>query len=152
MLEVNKNKRNFIKNIFLNQKVLALLGLVIIVLISFPLAKSISQRYKIDREIKDLEAEIAELENRNINLKEFIDYLESDQFVEEQARLKLGLKKPDEEVVVIKTEDSQTTNNQANAGSAKKQVLRLGSGQADKPISNLQKWWDYFFHRNDNIN
>jgi len=135
---INKNKKNIITRILFNSKTLALLGLIIIVLISIPLAKKVSQRYKIDQEIKELEDEIAELENKNVNLKEFINYLESDQFVEEQARLQFGLKKEGEEVAVIKSEEE---------GQAQEQIGADKSRQVDVMLSvnNPQRWWRYFF-------
>ena len=99
---LNRNNKNSGRRILFNSKLLALIGVVIIILISIPLAKKISQRYKIDQEIKEMEREISELESRNSGLSDAISYLESNEFVEEQARLKLGLKKQGEEVAVIK--------------------------------------------------
>ena len=70
-------KKNIFLRIIYNPKFLALVGLIIIILISFPLAKNVSKRYKINQEIKDLELEIAEYELKNKDLKQLIKYLES---------------------------------------------------------------------------
>ena len=131
-----KRQPNFINKILYNQKFLAFLGLVIIVLISFPLAKTVSQRYKIDQEIESLGSEISELENTNKDLNKLISYLESDQFVEEQARLNLGLKREGESVLVIK--DSA----ELNKVSGTDDIDNLNS----KNLSNPQKWLNYFFN------
>jgi len=133
-------KKSIIIRIIYNQKFLAFLGLVLIVLISFPLARTVSKRYRIDEEVRDLEKEIVELESRNKDFKELITYLESDQFVEEQARLNLGLKKEGEEVVVIK-EQGENVDTQA------------GEDVLDNDIefySNPRKWWYYFFIKSKN--
>lgn len=120
------------KKFFYSPKFIALLGLIILILIGFPLAKNISKRYAVDQEIKELELEIKSLESQNKDMKNFIGYLESDQFLEEQARLKFGLKKPGEEVVVIK-EDLISSLNQTDESAT----------EAD--ISNQKRWFTYFF-------
>lgn len=141
-----KDKKNLLTQFLLNQKTLALAGLAVIVLISFPLAKNISQRYKISQEIKELEAEINNLENQNTNLKEFIGYLESDQFVEERARLNLGLKKEGEEVAVISGEAATIQNNGNKEESAATGIFGIEKEEPAKPIGNPRKWWRYFFN------
>ncbi|MCK4553355.1 septum formation initiator family protein [Candidatus Parcubacteria bacterium] len=142
---IKNSKKNFITRILFNSKTFALLGLIIIILISIPLAKKVSQRYKIDQEIKDLEAEIADLENKNVNLGEFINYLESDQFIEEQARLQFGLKKEGEEVAVIKNEDMEQKQVEAGGGTIFN-VVGSGKNQLTKTMNNPWRWWRYFFH------
>lgn len=144
---IKNSGKNFITRILFNSKTFALIGLIIIVLISIPLAKRVSQKYKIDQEIKDLEAEIADLENKNIDLKEFVNYLESDQFVEEQARLQFGLKKEGEEVAVIKTNEAEQGQAQGKAaGGAIFNIDGLGKSRPVKAASNPGRWWNYFFN------
>ena len=143
---IKNSRKNFITRILFNSKTFALFGLIIIILISVPLAKKVSQRYKIDQEIKDLEAEIAELENKNIDLKEFVNYLESDQFVEEQARLQFGLKKEGEEAAVIKSEEVEQIQERIEArGSAVFGIIGSDKNHPAKPISNPERWRGYFF-------
>ena len=133
---INRRGKFFSKIIY-SPKFLALIGLGLVVLISFPLAKNVSKRYHLSKEIKELDKEIAEFESKNKDLKQLITYLESEQFVEEKARLNLGLKKEGEKVVEIKDDNSTTTAS-----------LREGE-QADLGIfSNLRQWWNYFFNRN----
>ncbi len=141
-----RKDKNIITRILFNPKILALIGLIIIILISVPLAKKVSQRYKIDQEIKDLEAEIAGLENKNIDLKELINYLESDQFVEEQARLQFGLKKEGEEVAVIKNEEVDQIQERVEAGgSAVFGIVSSDKNKTAKSAGNTARWWKYFF-------
>ena len=136
-----KRRSGFINKILYNQKFLAFLGLVIIILISFPLAKIVSQRYKIDQEIKSLSLEISELENTSQDLNKLISYLDSDQFVEEQARLNLGLKKEGENVLIIK--DPTDLNKVPGADN--------NNNLNPKNLSNPQKWFNYFFNQKQNI-
>ena len=139
-----KSNKNFISRFLFNSKTFAFIGLVIIVLISIPLAKVTSQRYKVDQEIKELEQEIIDLEKKNIDLKEFIDYLESNQFIEEQARLQFGLKKESEEVAVIKINGSEQNIDQDKTED-KAAPATVGSDK--KQTANLQRWLKYFFKR-----
>ncbi|MEK7558010.1 MAG: septum formation initiator family protein [Patescibacteria group bacterium] len=143
---IKKNKKKFIYRVFFSQNFLTFLGLIVIVLISFPLAKNISNRYKVNHEIKELEKEIANLENKNSNFKDLVSYLESNQFVEEQARLKLGLKKEGEDVVVIKNGlDNKIENNLTATSSSIFNIPGLDKANLVNSISNLQKWLKYFF-------
>ncbi|MFH1662176.1 MAG: septum formation initiator family protein [Candidatus Falkowbacteria bacterium] len=127
--------KNFICKILFNQKTMALAGLIIIALISIPLSKNIKQEYKIDNEIKELEEEIAELEGKGSNLKKMISYLESDQFIEEKARLDLGLKKEGEEVAVIDFKKTESTGN-----------TNIENKNLDNKKNNMLRWWIYFFN------
>ncbi len=142
-----KRKNIFIRIVF-HPKMMAVLGLAILILISFPLAKAISQRYKINREIKELQEEIENINKKNTNLKNAIEYLKSDQFVEEQARLNLGLRKQGEEVIVIQNNSEEIPEN--NISGKEKIIFNIPGLEKEIPpkkVSNLQRWWNYFFNR-----
>ncbi len=84
------------------------------------------------------------MENKNIDLNKFVSYLESDQFLEEQARLKLNLKGQGENVAVIK---NASTDNQPSleATSTIFDLTGLNKAQPQKTVTNAQRWWKYFF-------
>lgn len=123
-------QRGFFYRLITSQRFLAIISLVFLVAIIFPLAKTYSQRLLVEKEINDVQKQISESEKKNQELRELIGYLQSDQSLEAQARLSLNLKKPGEEVIVI---DSK--KNQVNGGSA---------SSTDSVQSNLVKWWHYF--------
>lgn len=141
---INKNKKNFVHRLIVDKKFLTFLGLVIIILICIPLVKNISNRYRINNEIKELKKEIINLESKNSNFKDLISYLESDQFVEEQARLKLNLKKEGENVVVIENGSSKSEHDLATTSSIFN-IPGLAKANLTEIINNSQKWWKYFF-------
>lgn len=139
------NKLNFNK-LFYNQKFLSLIGLIIIILISVPFAKNEIKRYRINKEIEGLKKEISDLQSKGADLKNFVSYLESDQFAEEQARLNLGLKKPGEELMVIK---NQLSGAAASSSQADNQIFNIPGYQKKQTkdkISNPEKWVNYFFN------
>lgn len=135
-------------NYFLFHKVsITIFGLIIIVLISIPLAGNVSKQYEINKEIEQLRAEIDRLDNKNEDLKEMIDYLETDQFVDSRAREGLNFKLPGEEVVVIKDSAGSTTavNGSIDGG---QNIYGVPSQDINSKLnrkSNPQRWWFYFF-------
>ncbi len=112
-----------------NKKVFAIIALVFLLLILVPLAKNYNRKRIVEKEIADIQQEIAEFEAKNRDLKEMVDYLQSDQSLEEQARLNMGMKKPGETVAVIQ-------------GDAFGTVMVEAARPASLP--NWQKWWQYF--------
>ncbi|OGF27908.1 hypothetical protein A2303_07670 [Candidatus Falkowbacteria bacterium RIFOXYB2_FULL_47_14] len=135
-----KDKKNFLRSVFSSQITLTVVGFLIVIGISIPLAKNVSKQYRIGKEIKELEKEISYLENSNSELQRLVKYLESDQFALEQARSNLNYKQPGEEVVVIKNDDSRDGEKPADtaAGGTKSGVIEAKS--------NPGKWWYYFFN------
>jgi len=114
-----------------SQRFIAIIGLGFLVLIIFPLAKTYSQRRMVEKEITDVQNQIVDFEKQNQQLKDLIVYLQSDQSLEEQARLNLNLKKPGEGVIMVEDKKINTDDAAAPAASS--------TG------SNLSKWWNYFF-------
>ena len=126
-----KKSNSFFALLFANQRFLAVIGLIFLVLIIFPLARTYSQKKVIEKQISDEQKQISDFESANQDLKEMITYLNSDQSLEEEARLNLNLKKSGEQVVVINDGSGQASTTSLIAPSKK---------------SNLAKWRDYFFN------
>lgn len=144
---------NIINRVLFNSKTLAFIGLVIIILISLPLIRNLKKQYEIKKEISDVEKEISTLEGKNSKLNQLIKYLESDQFVEEQARMNLGLKKEGENVAVISGQQVNTptqtkdTPDKSKNNSNSSYTYSIPGLEKPKPApnSNPQKWLSYFF-------
>ena len=105
------------------------LGVIIIIFIisSFELINEIGRRYKVSSEINRQQKTIDQLKQQNGDLRQLIQYLNTDQFIEEEARKKLGLSKSGESVVVF---TSSSTEPQIAAAAGE---------------TNPQLWWNYFF-------
>jgi len=83
---------------------------------------------ELDRRIDDLENQIEKTEELSAQLEKNADYYKSDEYKEEQARIKLNYKKPGEEVILIYE----------------------SSEEGDKPekvidLPNWKKWLEYLF-------
>lgn len=131
-----KNKIQSNKLLF-HPAIITIIGIVIIVLISIPLTKNISQKYKVNEKITSLEKEIKEIENQNLNLNGMVSYFESESFTEEQARLNFGLKKEGEDVLVIQDAETKDT----------KELKENIHTNRLNPKSNTQKWLMYYFKK-----
>jgi cell division protein FtsB len=116
-----------------NQGLMTILILGALVLVSVPAVRNYAQERAVDLEINEARAEIDRYSSKNKELSDVIGYLESDQAVEEKARLNLGLKKQGEKVVVIADRPQVSANSAADANSSQEK------------LSNPHKWLNYFF-------
>ena len=101
MIPKKRKKKKSFREIFTP----ILFGLIFLAFIVFLGVSSfkISQRRNIlISQIEILQKEIQILEEKNKNLKSEISQSQSESFLEKEARERLGLKKPGEEVVAIK--------------------------------------------------
>jgi len=126
-----QSNQPFWQRFLTSQRFLVIVFLLIIVAISFPLIRSTSQRKMIEQEIADMKKDNEAYRNKSQELKEMIDYLQSDVSLEEQARLNLGLKKPDEIVVVVNRSQSLTSSSSVIPEESR--------------ITNWRLWLHYFF-------
>ena len=130
-----KKKENFIFKVLHSQKFLVFLGILLMVFLSFPISKNLSKRHEVNDKIKKMEDEIVDFESKNKELKKLVVYLESEEFVEEQARLNLGFKKQGENVLVVNNEvlDSEEKRNSEE------------NEENNQKLLNQQRWVKYFF-------
>lgn len=126
-----QSNQPFWQRFLMSQRFLAIVFLVLIVAISFPLIQSTSQRRMIEQEISDMKKDNETYRNKSEELKAMIDYLQSDVSLEEQARLNLGLKKPNEAVVVVSHQNIATVSS--------------STMPEDSRITNWRLWLHYFF-------
>ena len=115
---------------------LALLACLILLFI--PLARNLKKQQEVNRQIASLKEEADRAEAKNSDFKKMLSYLQSDQFVEEQAKLKMGLKKEGEKVVVVTNLDVAATT-ATSALASPGHFVRLSV--------NWSAWFNYFFSR-----
>lgn len=124
-----RQRPSFLYRFLVNPRTFALIALFFLLLILVPLAKNYSRQRLVEKEIAGIQQEIADFEAKNKDLEDMLVYLQSDQSLEEQARLNMGLKKPGETVAVIQGD-----------------VFGVEMPEVSRPESlpNRQKWWQYF--------
>ncbi|MDO9231767.1 MAG: septum formation initiator family protein [bacterium] len=116
------------------------LAIIIFGFLSFSLYKEFSKKKMVENEIEALKEQAEKIKQENMSLEERIAYLGSQDYQKIQAKDKLDLQDPNENVVVItqdldiptqKTEESNTSNN-------------VQHNYSQEKTSNFLKWWNYF--------
>jgi cell division protein FtsB len=114
-------------------QILSALVLVVVFVMGSALARELYREYQIKKEIESLKTEIASMQKDNYELSQFLDYYQTDQYKESEARKRLNLKADGEKVVMID-----------GAQQAAEETQKAAAGQTDR-LSNYKKWWNYFF-------
>jgi cell division protein FtsL len=117
----------------LTSKVFLVTAAAAVAAVGFGIVKSLVKRAEIEREIQALQNEISKNQLQAEKLSQLIEYLNTEEFREKEARLQLGLRKPGESVVVVP--------NTAEADEASISDLNKTS----ENLSNWQRWLKYLF-------
>jgi cell division protein FtsB len=120
-------------------RIFLFLALAVILWASFVSWGQLERHKRISEEVTALELEARRIEAENKTLEERITYFSTREFREQEAREKLGLKKPDETVVAIKEEVQSEP-----AQSELQDNTQVG---AIVEMPNYRKWWNIFFHK-----
>ena len=126
----------------LRKKLFAVVAVSAMVCAGYFLAGQISKKNEIEAEIEKLESEAMKIEKENNLLRDRISYFESRDFAEKEAKEKLNMQKPDENVVVVKTKIIPEKMEEKEPESIEEKIPIA-------EVSNVIKWWNYFFsHEN----
>ncbi|MDQ1283741.1 MAG: hypothetical protein QG620_89 [Patescibacteria group bacterium] len=120
-------------------KIFIFFGLVAFIFVGISAGRQTLKKKEIKKEIETLREEAEKIEKDNSTLEDKIAYLESRDYQEKEARDKLGLQKPEENLVVIKQNLSE--KEEEEEGHFENQAQERESGETFNP----KKWWDYFF-------
>lgn len=96
------------------------------------------REWKVDQEIRQMQAEVERLEGRKLTLAELIQRLDSPDAVDKEARTRLGLSKPGERVIILRGMD-ETVSWQDDAGTVAPEEAPVDT--RDNP----KRWLEYFF-------
>lgn len=125
-------KRGFLRGLLKNGIFLLLIGAIaVIFLIGF--GKAFWRDYQIRKEINQLMQEKEKWEKNKLVSLEKLQDIKSENFAEKEARLKFGLGKEGEKLVIINSSGAATS-------SAKKEMAMSGISKF-----NPKNWWNYFF-------
>ncbi len=111
----------------------------LVVVFSVAIVREVLRTRQVRDQVQRLRDQVGAEEQRYAQLEELITYLGSQTFQEREARLKLGLRKPGERVIVVPPGTIPTTN------SATGNLAAGGKAQTDPKESNPQRWWRYLF-------
>ena len=128
-------KKNWIRRFFASRLFLVV-AFVLIFLTTAGYFRAYYQDFRIKQEIRELENEVRALEGKKIESMEILQYVMSQGYVEEKARVELSMKKPGEKMVILKNMDT-------NEGGGES-----GLDVPGRNLTNPVKWLYYFLHKN----
>ena len=138
-----KSNVKFIIDIFASKISLLLLS-VLTAWLGYSVVKEAYRKHQVQREIEALRAEILGIENRNIDLSSLLDSFGDSKNVELEAKRRLNLKKPGEEVAVILRDKNSEEQNIVQGGDVTRQDTASESeAKGSRRLVNPLKWWQY---------
>lgn len=117
----------------IKSKLLLVLLVASVILLGVKVAGEWRKHSKINDEIARMRSEADRLESRNLEILELSKELTNEEFLEREARLKLGLQRPGETVLVLGRESG-----------AEEVKTDFRDPEASR-TRNAKRWWYYFF-------
>lgn len=114
------------------------LAVVVIGLFSLMIIKLQPSLKEVNQEVNNLDQKITEAQKSVSDLQKLQDYIKSPAYLEQQARIKLNYKKPDENVVFVYK--NQYNQNPASASQG-------ANNPAPQNLANWQKWLKYLLSK-----
>ena len=122
-----------------------LVNILLIIVVGFSFAREMIRSRDIAKQIQSLQNQSQALQTQHLAIKDLKNAVQTESFVEREARLKLGLKKPGESLVILKNEKITEVTSAAGSGDPAHNALQDLVTQ--KSLANSSKWWYYFFNK-----
>ncbi len=131
-------------------RLLFLINAGILVALGFAFGREYIRNREIQNEISRLQSESSSLQARNLEIADLNTAFRTESFIEREARLKLGMKKPGENVVVIQQTETQPVEIELSTDKDEDESDRdprlLLATEDSEIVANPLKWWQYFIH------
>ena len=127
-------------------RLLLVVNLLVIVFLGLALSREVVRSRSINAQIAQLQAQADELAAQNIDLSQLRTAMQTESYIEREARLKLGMKKPGETVVVVQ-EGTGADRRVGEIADARDPLDLVLDGQEKIAVANPMKWWYYFFDK-----
>jgi cell division protein FtsL len=114
----------------LRSKTIWLLALLLLIYLLVIVSKVVWQNYQVNQQVTQLKQEVDLLKQNNQELKAEIIYYGTPEYQEMEARAKLGLQKPGEQVVLVPNDKSKP---------------QTPATKTVKKQTNVRAWWEFFF-------
>ncbi len=102
------------------------------------------QNIESQSDISTLRTQLEEMQSRQENLKRMENFFKSDFFAEREARMKFGLQKKEERMVILK-EEPLSLSQEKNNVDFDKSGNEENKTNSPRTTSSRSRWWDYFF-------
>jgi len=126
-------------------RVLLVVNMFLLAAIFVSLGREVILNHRVADEIARLQTDAEVLSQRNTDLEAWKNAFQTETALESEARLKLGLKKSGETLVIVQNAEVSAANEATNSPTP----LVLGEAsdteENRESLANAQKWWYYFF-------
>jgi len=139
-MPVRKNKN------WLSSKILLLVGFIILIFFGVNLTREFLAGEQLDENVDSLKDEMSGLESKNKELNDLIGYLNTTDFIEQEARSKLNLQKPGERIIIVPSSTEAALPVTLTDNSV--ESVKTDEKSVDASIvvgSNPNRWLKYFF-------
>jgi len=127
-----KDKPTIYKRL-LKSRIFFIFLIPIFIALLFGISQQFYYRYQVQTKLNELNAEVANYKKQKEDLTKLIEYYQDTSNLENEARVRLNLKKEGEKVVIILPAATSTNENAVSDG--------------DENMPNYKQWWYYFFPR-----
>lgn len=131
----------------LELRLLLVVNGVILVLLALSFGREFVRNFEIQRDIDRLQSQSVELSAKNLQIAQLNTAFQTESFIEREARLKLGMKKPGENVVVIQQEGDTPVENGITTDETDPLNILEDHDSEQLQVSTPTKWLYYFFDK-----
>lgn len=110
-----------------------LILLVASILVAIAYGRAYYRDYQVRQEIINMQNEVKKLEAKKIETMEILQYVKSNNFIEEKARTELNLIKPGEKMAIVASGTKFEENEPKDLG------------KYSQYLPNPVRWWRFFF-------
>ncbi len=132
--------KKLIKQYFSQSRLIIIGCIIVTIFLSINLVKEVVSRHQIDEKIKQYKLDVTRLEKENTEIGELIDSWTTSRQLEKEARLKFGLRKPGENVVLI----TRNINQNSNTINVNSEILGRVVVPTDNNYPNYKNWLTFF--------
>jgi len=123
-----------------------IVNVLLVLIVGFSFVREIVHSRDITRQIQSLQKQSELLQAQHLAIGDLKNAVQTESFVEREARLKLGLQKPGESLVILKNEPLSRSENDPPV-SEQRSGTEKQENTSQKPLANSSKWWYYFFNK-----
>lgn len=130
--------------VLLRKKKLLAVNIIAVFLLAWGFVGEYVRSRDMQSEIDRLETEAVELREHNEELALMSERYSTSSMLEREARMKLNMKMPGEEVVVIREADQVIMESQTE-----QEIIQETEVVDSQAISNIRKWYNHFFPKSN---
>ncbi|HLD17677.1 MAG TPA: septum formation initiator family protein [Patescibacteria group bacterium] len=128
-----------------DRRIILVVQIAMLTLLVFSFVREYVRQEELRREIRQLQEQALHLEGRQLALKDLWQTVQTETYLEQEARMKLGLSKPGERLVII--QDAPTGTSVSNKSDVSASPSASPEHGSDPVLANPIKWWYYFFRK-----